>query len=57
MNEASEYLGIRKNTLYEWVVQKKIPHVKVGRHTKFKREDLERWLTRRTQHENNRDFA
>lgn len=57
MNEASEYLGIRKNTLYEWVVQKKIPHLKVGRLTKFKREDLEGWLRKRTREEKDRDFV
>jgi len=57
MNEASEYLGIRKNTLYEWVVERKIPHVRVGRLLKFRREDLEAWLRKRTQEEKDRDFV
>ena len=56
MNEASEYLGIRKNTLYEWVIERKIPHVRVGRLLKFRREDLEAWLNKRTQQETDRDF-
>ncbi len=43
-NEAAEFLGISKNTLYEWVIQKKVPFVKVGRLTKFKKEALEAWL-------------
>jgi excisionase family DNA binding protein len=55
MNEASEFLGISKNTLYEWVVQKKVPFVKVGRLTKFKKEALDAWLEQRT-HEERRDI-
>jgi len=55
-NEAADLLGISKNTLYEWVVQRKIPYVKVGRLTKFKTEDLEAWIKRRTQEEDKRTF-
>ena len=55
-NEASGYLGIKKNTLYEWIIQKKIPYIKVGRLVKFRREDLEAWLRRRTQEEK-KDFV
>jgi excisionase family DNA binding protein len=51
MNEASEFLGISKNTLYEWVIQKKVPFIKVGRLTKFKKEALEAWLEQRTHEE------
>ena len=54
-NEAAEFLGISKNTLYEWVIQKKGPFVKVGRLTKFKKEALEAWLEQRT-HEERRDI-
>jgi len=53
--EASEFLGIKKNTLYEWVIQRKIPFIKVGRLVKFRQEDLESWLKKRTQEEEN-DF-
>jgi len=49
--ETSEFLGISKNTLYEWIIQRKIPHLKVGRLVKFKKEDLEAWLKKRTQEE------
>ena len=55
MNEASQFLGIRKSTLYEWVIQKKLPFVKVGRLTKFKKEALDAWLEQRT-HEERRDI-
>ncbi len=35
IKEASEYLGIKVNTLYSWVSQKKIDYVKMGSLTKF----------------------
>jgi len=49
--ETAEYLGISRNTLYEWIVQRKIPHIKVGRLNKFKRTDIEKWLEKRIQEE------
>lgn len=49
--EASQFLGISRNTIYEWVVQKKIPYVKVGRLTKFRQEELEAWLKKNSQEE------
>jgi excisionase family DNA binding protein len=55
--EAADFLGIKKTTLYEWVIERKIPHVRVGRLLKFRREDLDTWLKKRTQEESNRDFA
>jgi len=54
--EAAEFLGISKNTLYEWTSQRKLPYVKVGGLLKFKRTDLERWLDKRTQEEERFDI-
>ena len=54
--EAAELLGLSKHTLYEWVIQKKIPYVKVGRLTKFKRKDLDEWLNKRSHREDRRDL-
>lgn len=51
VNEAAEFLGISKHTLYEWVLQGKIPYHKVGRLLKFKREDLSSWLEKRKMEE------
>lgn len=55
-NEAAELLGISKNTLYEWVIQKRVPYIKVGRLTKFKKEALEEWLTRKSVGEEKKDY-
>ena len=54
--EAAEFLGISINTLYEWVSQKKIPHMKVGGLLKFKREHLEKWLDKKVQKEEEFDI-
>ena len=48
MNEASEYLGISKLTLYDWVCSRKIAFVKVGRLVKFRQEHLDKWIDERT---------
>jgi excisionase family DNA binding protein len=49
--ETAEFLGISKTTLYEWIIQKKIPHFKVGRLVKFKKEDLDGWLKKKKMEE------
>jgi len=49
-------LGISRNTLYEWIVQRKIPYIKVGRLVKFRREDLQKWLEKRIQEEERFDI-
>ncbi|MBW2312482.1 MAG: helix-turn-helix domain-containing protein [Deltaproteobacteria bacterium] len=54
--ETAEFLGISKNTLYEWTSQKRVPYIKVGGLLKFKRADLEEWLKKRTQEEGNFDI-
>ena len=49
--EAALFLGISKNTLYDWVNQRKIPFIKIGRLTKFRQKDLESWLEQRSSKE------
>ena len=48
MDEASEYLGISKLTLYGWVSARKLGFVKVGRLVKFKQEHLDKWIDQHT---------
>ena len=47
INEASEYLGVTKGTLYVWACHRRVPYVKIGRLTKFDLKDLERWINAR----------
>ncbi len=48
MDQASEYLGVSKLTLYGWVSSRKLSYVKVGRLVKFKHEHLEKWIEQHT---------
>ncbi len=48
MDEASEYLGISKLTLYGWVSARRLGFVKVGRLVKFKQQDLDKWIDQHT---------
>jgi excisionase family DNA binding protein len=48
IDEASEYLGISKLTLYGWVSARKVGFIKVGRLVKFKQEHLDRWIDQHT---------
>lgn len=44
INDLSTYLGIKPKTLYARI--KEIPHYKVGRLVRFKREDVDAWMER-----------
>ena len=44
--EAAMILGIKPRTLYGWVAEKQIAHVKVGRLTMFERADLVDFINR-----------
>ena len=50
IQQAAEYLRITVGTIYQWRSQHKIPYIKVGRRVKFKKEQLDQWLTERTVH-------
>ena len=44
IEELSEYLRISKSTLYKLVREGKIPSQKVGRHWRFHKDNIDRWL-------------
>ncbi|NOQ23475.1 MAG: helix-turn-helix domain-containing protein [Candidatus Aegiribacteria sp.] len=44
IEELSIYLKIPKSTLYKLVREGKIPSQKVGRHWRFRKEAIDRWL-------------
>ncbi len=48
IKELSELTGISIGTLYNWVSQNKICHVKCGRLTKFYLEDIKEWIKKNT---------
>lgn len=44
IEELSVYLKIPKSTLYKLVREGKVPSHKVGRHWRFRKEAIDRWL-------------
>jgi excisionase family DNA binding protein len=49
-SEAAAYLNIAEQTISNWIVtgRYKLPYVKVGRLTRFRKSDLEAFIARRT---------
>ncbi len=46
IREASHYLGISPDTLYNYVSTKQIPGFKLGNRWKFKKTMLDRWMVK-----------
>ena len=46
IDELAEYLKISKSTLYKLVQEGKVPGQKVGRHWRFSRRMIDRWIER-----------
>ena len=44
IEEISEHLGVKKDTIYKWVARKKMPAHKVGRLLKFQIKEIDRWI-------------
>lgn len=42
--DVAELLGVKARTIDEWVQKGKIPSLKVGRATRFRRAEIEAWL-------------
>jgi len=46
--EASDYLGISRETLYKYVAEDRIPAFKLGNRWKFKKTVLDLWMERQS---------
>ena len=44
IDELSEYLNIKKSTLYTMVENNEIPHYRIGRLLRFRADDVETWM-------------
>ena len=49
IDELADYLKIPKSTLYKLAQEGKVPGQKVGRHWRFRKETVDRWLDERNQ--------
>ena len=48
IQQASQITGVSISTLYKWVNQRKVPHIKLGKLVKFDPAKLEEWIKQQT---------
>jgi excisionase family DNA binding protein len=53
--EAAALLGVKAQTLYLWVSQKRLPHRKIGRLVRFTESDLEEFVSKQKQQPTDRE--
>ena len=46
MNETASLLGVKKSTLYALVMRKQITHIKLGKLTRFRPEDIQAFINK-----------
>jgi len=44
VTDVADHLGVARDTVYRWIESKELPAFRVGRHWKFKLEDVDRWV-------------
>lgn len=44
IDELSEYLNLKRSTLYSLVESGELPHYRIGRLIRFRRDDVESWM-------------
>ena len=57
VNQAAQLLGLRPQTVYEWVKAEKLPAFKIGRGVRFKRGQVLAALQQQTQPDGRRKYA
>lgn len=48
VNEIAQYLNVSKQTIYYWVNLEFIPFVKMGWLLRFRRDEVDRWLAKKS---------
>jgi excisionase family DNA binding protein len=44
VDEIAAYLGIKRDTVYKWIAEKRMPACRLGRLWKFRTEDVDAWV-------------
>jgi len=44
VTEIAEHLGVARDTVYRWIEAKGLPAYRVGRHWKFKIDEVDGWV-------------
>jgi len=45
VDEITVYLGVKRETIYKWLADKNMPAHKVGRLWKFRKQEVDNWIT------------
>jgi len=44
VDELADYLGLKKQTIYNWLNQRKILGIKIGKVWRFEKKEIDLWL-------------
>ena len=44
VDEIADYLGVSRDTIYNWIAGKEMPSHRIGRFWKFKRDEVDDWV-------------
>jgi len=44
IDELAVYIAVPRGTIYNWISQKKLPYIKIGRGVRFDKEDIDRFI-------------
>ena len=44
VDEIATYLGIKRDTVYRWIAEKRMPAHRMGRLWKLRREEVDEWV-------------
>jgi len=44
VTDVAEHLGVARDTIYRWIEAKGLPAYRVGRHWKFKLDEVDQWV-------------
>ena len=44
VDEIAAYLGIKRDTVYKWIAEKRMPAHRMGRLWKFRSEEVDEWV-------------
>ena len=44
VEEIAAYLGIKRDTVYKWIIRRDMPAHKMGRLWKFRKDEIDKWV-------------
>ena len=44
VDDIANHLGIKRDTVYKWIAENKLPAYKIGRLWKFKKDEVDAWV-------------